>query len=148
MVSRVPVEGLKELDRALGELTVATRKNVARKVLKMGGKPIIEDFKARAPRLTGRLGDDADVSTKLSKRQARLARKSRRDTEVTVYAGAGPDPAAVAQEFGNVNHPAQPSLTPAFEGNKRTALGKITKGLKIEIDKAANRARRKAAKFK
>jgi len=141
--TKTSVEGLRETQKALAELPLSTRRNLARRVLMKAGKPIIDNFQQRAPRFEGHLADSGAVSTKLSKRQARTAKKLSGASDVVVYAGPGPDPAAIAQEFGNINHPAQPALTPAWEGEKRKSLKIIVKELKVEIKKAADRAARK-----
>ena len=63
-----------------------------------------------------------------------------------MFIGAGPDPAAVQQEFGNEEHPAQPSLTPAFENNKKKSLQIIGVEIWKNVKKAADRLARKRAK--
>lgn len=141
------IEGTKELEQALMDLPKATSKNVGRRALKEGAQPILDDFKARAPRLTGHLIDTSGISTKLSRRQrSEHLEKDDRD-HVEMFVGAGPNPQAVQQEFGNEHHPAQPSLTPAFENNKAKAIGIIGDSLWSNIKKAADRAARKAAKL-
>ena len=141
------IEGLRETEAALMELPKATAKNVGRRVLKAGAEPILDEFKARAPRLTGHLVDTSGISTKLSRRQGALHRRENGRDHVEMFVGAGPNPQAVQQEFGNENHPAQPSLIPAWENNKMKALKIIAGGLWGEIKKAADRIRRKQAKL-
>lgn len=141
------VDGTKELENALFELPKATSKNVGRRALIAGAEPMLSEFKSRAPRLTGYLIDRSGISTKLSKRQ-RSEHKAEDDRDnVEMFVGAGPGPQAVQQEFGNKNHPAQPSLTPAFEGNKYKAVEIIGETLWKEIQKAAARLARKAARL-
>lgn len=142
------IEGLRETERALMELPKATAKNAGRRVLKKGGQPILDDFQQRAPHLTGHLVDTSGISTKLSRRQ-RGQRRSREDRDnVEMFVGAGPNPQAVQQEFGNENHPPQPSLIPAFEGNKRRSIDIIAKELWTEIRRASDRLARKLARAK
>ena len=59
---------------------------------------------------------------------------------------AGPEPQAVTQEFGTVNHPPHPFMRPAWLANKTRALDTMKKELWEEIQKAAARLARKAAK--
>ncbi len=64
-----------------------------------------------------------------------------------MFVGPGSDPAAVQQEFGNVLHAAQPSLTPAWEAEKMGVLKTIQTDLWAEIKKAADRLARKTARI-
>lgn len=137
------VSGLKELDRALKELPRATAKNVVRRVLLKAAQPIADDMAARAPRATGYLGDHIDTGTRLSSRQRRQHRKA---SEVEVFAGATRVVQATLQEFGTKDHAPQPFARPAWESGKHRALEDVKTGLAVEIDKAAKRLAKKAAK--
>lgn len=143
----VKVEGLSELDKALGQLPKATAKNVLRRVLKEAGEPIARAARDRAPRDELHLYENIDVGTKLTRRQAALHRKMFKDDRVTaeVFVGAS-NPAGVQQEFGNERHAPQPFMRPAWDATKRQALHIIEHLLWTEIDKAAKRQARKAAK--
>lgn len=70
----VQVSGLKELDRALGELSKATAKNVLKRTLAKAAQPIVDEAKALAPVYSGparkrvvpgALRDSISVSTKI-----------------------------------------------------------------------------------
>lgn len=138
------LDGLKELERALGELPKATGKAVLRRVLKQAGEPIARAARARAPRDHGDLVESIDVSTKLSRRQrARHVKKS----TVEMFVGPGPHPQAITQEFGTWFHAPQPFMRPAWDEQKMTALDITGTMLGVEIDKAAKRAARKAARL-
>jgi HK97 gp10 family phage protein len=143
----VAVEGLSELEKTLGELPKATAANTGRRVLKKAGQPIIDEYKANAPRLTGHMADEAGVSTKLTRSQRRKIRKDSKD-DVVMYIGAGGDPAAIQTEFGNEHQLAQPTLTPAWEAGKGKVLDDIKSGLWTEIEKSAARYARKLARMK
>jgi HK97 gp10 family phage protein len=69
MSVKVKVEGLKELDAALGELTKATARNVLRRVLKRAGQPIADAARGKVPVDTGKLRDSIIVGTKLASSQ-------------------------------------------------------------------------------
>ncbi|WP_034658295.1 HK97-gp10 family putative phage morphogenesis protein [Chelativorans sp. J32] len=144
---KVKIEGLRELDRALGQLPKATGKSVLRRVLKEAGEPIARAARDRAPKLELHLVENIDVGTKLTRRQAALHRKTFADDRASaeVFVGAA-DPAGVQQEFGNERHPPQPFMRPAWDATKRQALHIIEHLLWTEIDKAAQRQARKAAK--
>lgn len=140
------ISGGKEAERALMEMPKATAKNAGRRALRAGAAPILEDFQRRAPRLTGQLVDTAGISTKLTRRQRSKHKRQMSRDHVEMFVGAGPNPQAVQQEFGNESHAAQPSLIPAFENNKRKSIDIIGRSIWVEIEKAAKRIRRKMAK--
>lgn len=151
------VEGLSDLDFALGELPKATAKAVLRRVGLAALEPFVEDVKALAPvdadpesspkRPPGTLRDSYHAGTKLNKTQARMARKEGKSF-VEVYAGTN-DPAGLQTEFGNAHQAAQPHARPAWDGSQRQVLENVKEGLGVEIEKARERlaakARRRAA---
>jgi HK97 gp10 family phage protein len=146
MAEKVKVEGLRELEKALMALDKhTTRRSVARKVLKKAAQPLADQMNRLAPSDPGTsegLNTSYSVSTKLNKRQRKAAKKDKSDVEV--YAGTN-DPAGLQQEFGNVNHAAQPHVRPAWDGGKRQALETIKDDLGDEIIKSvARQAKRKA----
>lgn len=149
------VEGLKELDAALGELPKATARNTLRRVLLKAGAPMAAHAKSVAPDDPGTGGNDLRssiaVSTKLSKRQKGQHWKSQKDAGeknfAEVFVGAGPVPHAHMQEFGTSNHGPQAFMRPAFDANRNKAVDIIKSELGAEIDKAAKRLARKAARI-
>lgn len=155
MKKTVRVEGLRELDEALGELSKSAARGVLRRVGLRALEPVAETARQLAPDDPDTSGNDLrssiGVGTRLSARQARLNRRAIRagaDKDfVEVYAGAGPLPQAHNQEFGNVNHRAQPFLRPSWDQNKDKVLDTVKSDLGAEIKKAADRAARKAARL-
>lgn len=141
----VHVEGLRELEQALKQLPRANAKAVLRRTLKEAGEPIAKSARAKAPKFEMYLSESIDVGTKLSRRQAGLHKKQ---SPVEMFVGPGPDPAAHLDEFGSVNGPAQPFMRPAWDENKDQALETIANLTWIEIEKAAARLAKKAAKGK
>lgn len=146
-VTVVRVEGLSELRDALAELPKATGANVLRRALLKAGKPIEDMAKSLAPRRTGAL--DVSIST-VPASPGKMTRTGKaaydKQSKVEVLVEAGPVPQAVTQEFGTVNHPPHPFMRPAWLANKRVALDTMKKELWEEIQKAAARLARKAAK--
>jgi HK97 gp10 family phage protein len=137
------MEGLKELDRLLGELPKATGKNVLKRTLTRAAEPIRSMAERLAPKATGRLKRGIVVSSTLSKRQRSQHQKK---ALVEVYVGAEPLAQSTLQEFGTHNQPPQPFLRPAWDANKEAALEIIKGGLAQEIDRAVKRLAKKAAK--
>lgn len=138
----VSIEGLRELEQAMEELTRATAKNQARKSLKSGGQVFADDWKSNVPRDQNHYYESIEVGTKLNKSQRR---KHRKQDDVEMFVGSD-DPAAIQQEFGNINHPPQPSARESWERTRSKVLRKITDDLQENIGKAVQRARRKALK--
>ncbi len=144
MAQTFKIEGLKELDEALKELPKATGKNVLKRVLLKAGQPIADAAAARAPRLKGKLQMSIGTGTKLSRRQKKLHKP---ESTVEVFVGAGALVQAITQEFGTVNHPAQPFMRPAWDGGQTGALTSLRDDLAEEIEKARVRLVRKAARI-
>lgn len=149
----VKIDGLAELERALAELPKATGKNVLRRVLRKVAEPLAADMRSMAPDDPATGGNDLKssigVGTRLSKRQASQNRKMFKSDKASVemFVGAGNLPQAIQQEFGNVNHGPQPFVRPAWDGQKGQMLNTIENDLAREIDAAAKRLAKKAAKL-
>jgi len=146
----VKTQGFRELDAALSEFSKATARNVLRRAGIAALEPVADAMKARAPEESGDLIDAIQVGTKLGKRQKR---QNRSPSNVEVYVGVADVngkhvPAGTQQEFGNENHPPQPFARPAWDREATPTLDRLKDSLGAEIDKAADRARRKALKAK
>jgi HK97 gp10 family phage protein len=145
MAFTVKVEGLAALETALRELPDATAKNVLRRVARARLEPVAARARQLAPVEEGDLRDSITVSTKLTRRQRSQHRKYGPD-DVEVFAGAGPHPQAHMQEFGTEDHGPQPFMRPAWDAERDGVLEGVKDDLWQEIEKAANRLARKAAK--
>jgi len=145
----VKIDGLKQLDDALGELTKATARGVLRRSLKKAAEPMADLANSLAPvGPTGEYAKSFGFGTKLTKRQASQHRKLVRDDKAFVEGFVGTnDPAGVQQEFGNENHGPQPALRPAWDQDRRALVERLGKDLGTEIEKTAQRLARKAARL-
>lgn len=145
----VKLEGLAETVASMDELSRATQRNAVRRTLQKAGEPVANTAARLAPHESGSLAFSIVVATQLTRRHKGEQRT--RGSEVEVYIGpAGGQGAlfyASHQEFGTVNMPANPFMVPAWEGSKTLVLASIVSGLKVEVDKAAKRAARKAARL-
>ena len=144
------MEGWSELDRALGQLPKATARSVLQRVLKKRAEPIRQAWREMAPVQVENGGQYRDSiivgpSSKLTARQKKDAKREGRHF-AEIHVGTA-DPAGQQQEFGNVNHPAQPSGRPAWEQEKDKALAGIGEDLGAEIERAAKRLAKKQAKL-
>ncbi|QUT07916.1 HK97 gp10 family phage protein [Sphingobium phenoxybenzoativorans] len=128
--------GLRELERSLGELPKATRRQVALRTLKEGGEPIAKAARALVRVDKGDLKESIDVSTK-------LARSQQADkgavAPVEMHVGPGQHPQGITEEFGTWFEPGHPFLRPAWEAERLHTLDIIGTLLGIEIEKAAAR---------
>lgn len=141
----VKVEGLRDLGAALAELPkIATAKAVVRRVLKRAAEPLRALAEQTAPRLTGALKISIVIGTKLTRRQARMARKEPKSL-TEMFIGTS-NPAAVPQEFGTHDQKAQPFMRPAWQATKDQVLTNIGAELGPEIEKTAARLAKKAAR--
>ena len=136
----VKIEGLREVDAALGQLGKATGRNVMRRVAIKRLQPIADEMKANAPVDQSDLRDSIIVTTKNPKR-------NRKRSEVEAHAGPGRHPQAHLQEFGTAHHAPQPFARPAWDGGKDALLEGITDDFWTEISKAAARQAKKAARL-
>ncbi len=144
----IKIDGLKDLDRALGELPKTTAKATLRRVGIKALQPFDAAWRANAERnrLTGALDGSGGVGTKLTRRQAQQAKKSDDKSFVEVYAGPN-NPAAVPAEFGTVDQSPRPFMRPAWDATAGETLQIVAEELGTEIDKSAKRLARKAARL-
>lgn len=139
----VKVEGLAELDAKLGQLKIGAAKGVLRRVGRDSLAVFDEAWRQNAPVLSGALGDSGSIGSKLTRSQRKA---NERESFVEVFAGPGPHPQAIQQEFGNANHPAQPFVRPAWEQTRDQVLDRVAQGLGAEIERTAARAAKRAAR--
>lgn len=149
MKTTIRIEGLRELDQALGQLPKATGKNVLRRVLRRRAAPMAEQMKALAPVDEGDLKRGIGVGTRLTRRQASLHRKMFKDDRASVemFVGAGGHPQAHLREWGSDGHPPHPFARPAWDQHQMPILEGIKDDLWREIEQAARRIARKAARL-
>lgn len=174
MKTTVHVEGLRELDAALGQLTKATARAVLHRVLVKAGQPIATAAAAMAPIDTGELAGSIEVSSKIkntvgnaefaavlraggSQQEAvaalRGARRSAAGSGSFAEVHVGPTKAKskkdaikrIVTEFGSVKEAPRPYMRPAWSQKKDEALAIIRRDLGDEIEKAAKRAAKRAA---
>jgi HK97 gp10 family phage protein len=144
------VEGLAESEAALKDLvdnlgvSNATAKNTIKRALIYAGQPVEEAAKAAAPVRSGKLKMSITTSTKLTRRQKSQHTPT---APIEVFVGAGPLPQAHLQEFGRSHQAPHPFLRPAVDSNIENVTRRFTEQLKLEVQKTAERARRKLARL-
>ena len=146
---KVTTTGFRELEAALADIEKkATQKGIMRRALKKAAQPMADAAQAAAPVDGGGLAASVGMSTKLSKRQAGKHRWMSRNSKAAVemFVGAGPLSSAHNQEFGNINHSAQPFMRPAWDSEAHPTVDRLGGEMWAEIEKTAARAARQAAK--
>ena len=167
----VKVEGGKELQEALEDFSKSTQGNILKRAVSTAGAMIAEEAAALAPRKSGRLkrsikvgkariisaGKAAYAAVKAeggdNAEAAAAARQANREAggtgrQAVVQVGPTKDVrAAVPQEFGTFKMHAHPFMRPAWDANDTRAIDVMKEALAEEIDKAAERARKRAAKL-
>jgi HK97 gp10 family phage protein len=141
MGEKFKLEGLRELEAALGQMPKATARATVMRSLRQGGEPIARAARRLVPVREGTLSESIDVSPTLAPSQ-RGDRKL--VAPVEVHVGPGQMPQAITQEFGTYKEPAQPFMGPAWEAERMNALDIIGTSLGIEIEKTAARLAKKA----
>ena len=145
----VKLEGLADTVANLELLARSTQKNAIRRTLQKAGEPVASTASALAPHETGNLAFSIVVATQLTRRHK--AEQRNRASEVEVYVGPAGGTGALYyashQEFGTVLSHANPYMRPAWDSQKENVLRMIITGLGTEVDKAAQRAARKAARL-
>lgn len=143
------LEGLEQTVSNLGDLARATQRNAVLRTLLKAGEPTATLAASLAPRERGILSFSMAVTNQLTRRHKSEQRN--RPSEVEVYIGPAGGMGALyyasAQEFGSLANMPHPYLRPAWESTKETVLGLIVSGLSAEVDRAAQRAARKAARL-
>ena len=149
----VKIEGLREVNDALGQLPKATGRNVMRRVAVKRLEPMAEDARNRAAsnNWSGELSDSIQASSKAKGYARRINRNSKSEVEAFMGpAGVGgkkAPPQGSQQEFGNSNHGPQPSIRPAWDHGKNDLLPGLADDMWDEINKAAARLARKTARL-
>lgn len=168
--TKLSIEGTSELEDALNDLSRATAGNVLKRAVSTAGAFIAEKAIERAPKKTGKLKREIKVGKakiisagKAAFAQAMkeggtraeaaaAARAANRESGGTGRAAVtqvGPTKLAgegIFQEFGTVHHKAQPFMRPTWDEYGPQSAEIMADALKEEIDKAAARAAKRAAK--
>lgn len=163
----VRVEGLRELDANLAQLTKATARNVMKRSLMGAGEIMVAHAKRLVPVETGRLKDAiiaggkveaagaAEYSQVLSSggskadavKAMRNARRQAGGSYVEIHCGVS-RMAFYAHfvEFGTHRTAPRPFIRPAFDAEKNAMVDAIKRDLAANIQKAVSRMQRRAAR--
>jgi HK97 gp10 family phage protein len=158
----IKVRGLKELDRALSELPRRVAKKHLSGAVRKGAQLIAKDAKRRAPVSDAAFDFARMDSGKLQRNVIYFKRRARSTTNTVSYGvsvrskgifigsdgnwhskGAKEDPKNAYYwtfvEFGTRHQSARPFLRPAYEANKKRAVGVIARELGKRIQAEARK---------
>lgn len=152
------IEGLAELQRALGELPTKIEANVVRGGLRAGAKVIADDARRLAPRVSGDLEASIRVSTRTYKRFGQVLARAVAGNKKAFYAhmvefGTArhwikPKTAKslfIAGVFRQVvDHPGarqQPFMRPAFDRSGGSAIARFAEYVRVRLPKEIEKAR-------
>lgn len=165
--AKFTIDGLAELDAALADMSKATARNTLRRAGKVALDPVAQAATAMAPRRSGGLAESIVVSEKLSKSQAKKARKVAKKSGAhfaEVHIGPKWPEGAHAHlvEFGtkersyvtrsgvevNTGSTApHPFMRSAWDMRRSGVLKSLGQQIAAEIGKTQQRAARKAARL-
>lgn len=147
-MTRVRLEGFRELEEALSKLPKATGKNVLRRVAKGALEPMANQASGMTPVETGKLAFNIAVSEKRTGRARRFRTPGSMGITMAMgpVSGQGVLEYASFVEFGTNDTAAAPYMRPAWDAQSRPALEYIKDNLWREIDKASAKYARKLAK--
>ena len=147
----VTLKGFRELEAALAQLPKATGKNVLRRVARGALEPLADRARGMAPTDQGDLRASIQVSEKRTKRVARINRFDKNtgvEMAMGPVSGGGVLNYATFVEFGTSDTRARPYMRPAWSSGQNGALDHVKANLGKEIDRAATRLAKKAARGK
>jgi HK97 gp10 family phage protein len=162
---KIKVQGLKELDAALGQLrTKAMAKGVVKRALFGAAEPMHQMAQDAAPgrddpnekiyygrganrreRRPGTTKALVQIGDRLTRRQASQARKAGKHF-VEIYVGTR-DAKAHLEEIGSVNQAATPFMRTAFSNQAEPTINRFVDTLSRELEKAAAREAKRTARL-
>lgn len=167
----IRIDGMKDLEEALLDLSRSTGGNILKRAVGVAGAMIADRAAVLAPKDRPVLALEIKVSKPkiinpgkaayaqamretgdkaIAAVAARNANREAGGTGRSAVTHVGPTKRAghgILQEFGTVNHKAQPFMRPAWDELGAKAAEVIRDEIKIGIDKAVQRAAKKAAKL-
>ncbi|WP_288044950.1 HK97 gp10 family phage protein [Sphingomonas sp.] len=136
MKMKVRIEGTDQIARKLKAMGAALRRETLVPIITEELEPMADQMRALAARGTGEMADSVTVGTELSPAQAA---SNEPIAEIEVYAGPGPLPQAIQEEFGNYRQGPRPFIRPAFDAHVNGAMRNVgERGIGAVLD-AANK---------
>jgi len=141
----IKIDGIKELERALGKLPKELINKAEKAALRGGAFLISKAAKAKAPVASGHLKKSIGINVKTVKGRttARIGAKSDRKTIIRYGKEVVSNPANYAHlvEYGSARSTARPFIRPAVETTKDEVLGAMTKSFNNHLGKVVQKIR-------
>lgn len=141
----IKIDGIKELERALGKLPKELINKAEKAALRGGAFLISKAAKAKAPVASGHLKKNIGISVKTVKGRttARIGAKSDRQTVTRYGKQVISNPANYSHlvEYGSANQAARPFIRPAVETTKDEVLGAMSKSFNKHMGKVVRKIR-------
>ncbi|KTW00448.1 HK97 gp10 family phage protein [Sphingomonas sanguinis] len=134
MKPTIKITGTDEIARKLRAMGKVLTRRTLIPIMADNVEPIADDMRSLARRRSGKMAGSITVSTQLSPHQAAIVEPI---APIEIYAGPGPLPQAIQEEFGNLREPPHPFIRPAFDsGVKRAVDGIASGGIDAILDAA------------
>jgi hypothetical protein len=131
---KVRLEGTAQIARNLKAMGAALRRDTLVPIISEELEPMAEQMRALAARGSGEMANSVTVGTELSPAQAA---SNEPIAEIEVYAGPGPLPQAIQEEFGNYRQGPRPFIRPSFDANVNRAMRNVgERGVDVILDAA------------
>jgi hypothetical protein len=148
-MTKFRIEGLSEINRALGQLPKATGRAALVRVGKRRLEPLLATAKAAVPVEEGELRDSLIISTQQGTHGQRKRRFADRSTVEVMMGPSGDQHGhAVPQEFGSINNPPAGYMRKAWDQHNAGMLNGIADDLGETVTKAARRHSARMARKK
>ena len=134
MKMKVRIEGTDQIARNLRAMGAALRRETLVPIISEELEPMAEQMRALAARGTGQMADSVTVGTELSPAQAA---SNEPIADIEVYAGPGPLPQVIQEEFGNYHRGPRPFIRPSFDAHVNGAMRNVgERGIDAVLDAA------------
>ncbi|KQN37010.1 hypothetical protein ASG37_04940 [Sphingomonas sp. Leaf407] len=122
MKMKIRLEGGDQVARKIKAMGKALTRKTLVPIIAEELEPMAQQMRDTAARRSGEMADSVTVSTRLSPAQASANVPI---APVEVFAGPGPLPQAVQEEFGNVDQTPSPFIRPAFDSQVNRAMRQV-----------------------
>ncbi len=122
MKIKVRFEGADEIARNLKAMRAALGRKLMVRIISKELEPMAESMRSLAAWDRGQMAESVTIGTELSPAQAATNEPI---AETEVYAGPGPLPQAIQEEFGNFHQGPRPFIRPSFDAHVNGAMRNV-----------------------
>lgn len=133
MKAGLSVEGFDEADRTLVRLGGMRDAEALKEIGIDALEPVADAARALVRRRTGTLANSIHAGDRLSPAQSALNHPETGTVEI--YAGPGPLPQAITEEFGTVHESGHPFMRPAWDSRVSDVQSRLKDGLGKRLDR-------------